>query len=210
MVDDNQNIDQLLGMISNKEPDLVEFRLDKLNNFRTVEAIAREKTAPAIATDKSNRDAATKQKLLLEAASAGFEFIDIDLASMPRHMIHEVKSHGAEVVVSFHDFSKTPSPEELIQVLDSEVKVGGDVCKIVTTALSAHDNLSVLRFVEEKAGETRLVSFAMGRHGIPSRILSPLFGAEFTFASLNEAAKTADGQLTIDNIRNVWQLLGVQ
>ncbi len=189
---------------------MVEFRLDKLSNFGTLEAIAREKTAPAIATDKSNRDASTREKLLLGAASAGFEFVDVDLASMPSHTIDEVRSHGAEVIVSFHDFSKTPSAEQLKQVLDSEVRAGGDVCKIVTTALSAHDNLSVLRFVAEKAGETRLVSFAMGRHGIPSRILSPLFGAEFTFASLNEAAKTADGQLTIDNVRSVWKLLGVQ
>lgn len=209
IVDDTQNMDQLLGMTSKKEPDLVEFRLDKIRNLGTLEVIARDKTAPAIATDKSNRKTATREKLLVGAASAGFEFIDIDLASMHSSTIHEVKSHGAEVVLSYHDFSKTPSPEELKHVLDSEIGSGADVCKIVTTALSAHDNLSVLRFVEEKARQTRLVSFAMGRHGIPSRILSPMFGAEFTFASLNEGAKTADGQLTIDNIRSVWELFGV-
>ncbi len=189
---------------------MVEFRLDKLSNFGTLEAIARQKTVPAIATEKSIRDSAIREKLLLGAASAGFEFVDVDLASPPRPPIRDLKSLGAEVIVSFHDLSKTPSPEELKQVLDSEVRAGGDVCKIVTTALSAHDNLSVLHFVEERARETRLVSFAMGRHGIPSRVLSPLFGAEFTFASLTEATKTADGQLTIDNIRGVWKLLGVQ
>ncbi len=196
-------------MISKKEPDLVEFRLDRIRNWGTLEAIAREKTVPAIATDKSNRGTVTREKLLVGAASAGFEFIDVDLASLPSSTISEVKSYGSKVVVSFHDFSKTPSPEELRDVLDSEVRAGSDICKIVTTALSARDNLSVLRFVEENGGETRLVSFAMGRHGIPSRILSPLFGAEFTFASLNEAAKTADGQLTIDNVRSVWELFGV-
>ena len=91
MVDDGQNINQLLSLISKKEPDLVEFRLDQLSNFGTLEAIAREKTVPAIATEKSNRDAATREKLLLGAASAGFEFIDVDLASLPKPAISEVK-----------------------------------------------------------------------------------------------------------------------
>jgi 3-dehydroquinate dehydratase-1 len=192
MLDERQNVGQLLGLISKKEPDLVEFRLDKLSNFGTLETIAREKTVPAIATEKSNRDSAMREKLLLGAASAGFDFVDIDLGSPPRPPIRDLKSLGAKVIVSFHDLSKTPSPKELNQVLNSEIRAGGDVCKIVTTALSAHDNLSVLHFVEEKAGQTRLVSFAMGRHGIPSRVLSPIFCAEFTFASLTEADQTAD------------------
>ncbi len=77
--------------------------------------------------------------------------------------------------------------------MDSQIRTGSDVCKIVTTAVHPRDNLSILRFIEERSAETRLVSFAMGRHGIPSRVLSPLFGAEFTFASLTETSKTADG-----------------
>ncbi len=211
MVDGSENIDQLLGLISQKKPDLVEFRLDNLSNSGALEDIARKKTFPAIATDKSNRNAATTVKLLLGAASAGFEFVDVDLASpQTKPTVPKVKSLGAEVIVSFHDFSKTPSPDQLEKVLDSQIEAGSDICKVVTTALHPHDNLSILRFLDEKSAETRLVSFAMGNHGIPSRILSPLFGAEFTFASLAEASKTADGQLTIDNLRSVWQILGVQ
>ena len=81
--------------------------------------------------------------------------------------------------------------------------------KIVTTAKYPRDNLTVLNFVENNATTARLVSFAMGPLGIPSRVLSPLFGAEFTFASLGEQSRTAEGQLSIDNLRNVWQILGV-
>jgi 3-dehydroquinate dehydratase type I len=211
MVDDSENIDQLLGHVSQKKPDLVEFRLDKLSNFATIEEIARKKTFPAIATDKSDRDAGTTEKLLLSAASAGFEFVDLDLSyPLAKAAVRQVKSLGAEVIVSFHDSSKTPPAEKLKEVLDSQIRAGSNICKIVTTALHPHDNLSILHFLEEKSAKTRLVSFAMGRQGIPSRILSPLFGAEFTFASLAEDSKTADGQLTIDNLRSVWQLLGVQ
>ncbi len=199
----------MLSVISSKRPDLVEFRLDNLNNIKTIEEIAKKKTTTAIATDMSERDTAARKKLLLTAASSGFELIDLDLA-LATSTVRDVKAAGAEAIVSFHDSSKTPSLQELTRVLDAEVKAGGDVCKVVTTALSARDNLSVLGFLEEKAQETRLVSFAMGRYGVPSRILSPLFGAEFTFASLTDAGRTADGQVTIDNIRSVWQLLGIQ
>jgi 3-dehydroquinate dehydratase type I len=190
---------------------LVEFRIDNLNNFTVLEDIADQKHFPAIATDRSNREAALTKKLLMTAASSGFEYVDLDLDSpLTRSDIHELKSMGSELIRSFHDFSKTLSSEELDQVLDSEITAGGDICKVVTTAVAPRDNLRILGFVEEKSAETRLVSFAMGRYGLPSRILSPLFGAEFTFASLTEGSKTADGQLTIDDLRSAWQLLGVQ
>lgn len=209
MAEGSHNLDQLLALISEKQPDLVEFRLDGLNSSQTIEEIGRKKTFAAIATDRSDRDLATKEKLLLAAASAGFEFIDVDLDAA-RPAVSEVKALGSEAIVSFHHPTKTPSWQELEHVLEAEVKAGGDICKVVTTALTAHDNLSILRFVEENARDTKLVSFAMGQHGVPSRILSPLFGAEFTFASLTDADKTADGQITIDKIRSVWRLLGIQ
>jgi 3-dehydroquinate dehydratase type I len=185
--------------------------LDSLNNPETLEKIAKKKTCPAIASDRSGRDVATTKKLLLDAASAGFEFIDIDSTSPPiRAAIPELKALGAEVILSFHDFSKTPSPDELKDTLYSQIRTGSDLCKVVTTAVHPQDNLRILDFLEEESSKTRLVSFAMGRQGILSRIFSPLFGAEFTFASLSDASKTADGQLTIDTLRSVWQILGVQ
>jgi len=167
------------------------------------------KQYPAIATVKSKRD--NLRKFLLGAAYSGFEFVDVDLAaSRASDIVKELKGAGTEVIVSFHDNSKTPKRKELMRILKAEIKAGGDVAKIVTTAVHEVDNLEVLNLLKDKPSDSRLVTFAMGRHGVPSRILSPLFGAEFTFASLNELSKTAEGQLTIDNLRSAWQLLGVQ
>jgi 3-dehydroquinate dehydratase/shikimate dehydrogenase len=211
MVDGNQDVEQLIGLISQKKPDLVEFRLDNLNNFTLLEHIARKKSFPAIASDRSERDVALTKKMLMTAASSGFEYVDIDLHStITESDIRRFKSAGSELIRSFHDFSKTPCSGKLDQVLDSQIKAGGDICKVVTTAVTLGDNLSILRFVEEKSPVTRLVSFAMGWYGVPSRILSPLFGSEFTFASLSEDSRTAEGQLTVDKLRSVWQILGVQ
>jgi 3-dehydroquinate dehydratase type I len=211
MVENAENVPNLIERISQKKPDIVEFRFDKVRDPSVVRLIAKEKDLPAIATDRSNRDPAASAKLLSEAASAGFEYVDVDLASpFMKESVKEVKSHSGQVIVSFHDFTKTPPTTELNQLLSSEMKANADICKIVTTARELRDNLTLLSFVEERAREARLVSFGMGTEGVPSRILSPLFGAEFTFAALTERERTADGQLSIENIRSVWQILGVQ
>lgn len=190
---------------------MVEFRIDSLNNLNEIEDVANKKHWLAVATDRSNRPAATKEKLLLGAASAGFELIDVDV-NFPQAeaFVRKVKSIGSKTILSFHDESRTPTSNELQKILESQTKIGGDLCKLVTTALHPRDNLRILNFLEEKPTGIKLITFAMGPLGVPSRILSPLFGAEFTFAALEGTSKTAEGQLTIDDLRSAWRLLGVQ
>jgi 3-dehydroquinate dehydratase-1 len=75
-----------------------------------------------------------------------------------------------------------------------------DYIKIIGKATSVEDNLKMLtlpQFAEKKG--IQIVAFAMGRKGTISRILSPIFGAAFTFASLDEA--TAPGQIPLDEMK---------
>jgi 3-dehydroquinate dehydratase len=57
--------------------------------------------------------------------------------------------------------------------------------------------------------KTNIVCFAMGKKGVLSRIFSPLFGAYFTYASVNQGLETASGQLDIQRLRKIYSLLGV-
>jgi len=169
------------------------------------------KPVPLIATDKSDRGSNATLELLSHAAAAGFDFVDIDLSTASSNpIVRKLKSQGTEIIVSFHDYSRTPSPEELRKVLQAEKLADGDICKIVTTAVKPSDNLTILDLVADESANAKLVSFAMGSRGIPSRILSPWFGAEFTFAAYSEESRTADGQLSIDALRMVWQALEIQ
>ena len=88
--------------------------------------------------------------------------------------------------------------------------MGAEVCKIVTTANQVEDNLTTLNFVSKASKKAKIVSFAMGEFGKPSRLLSPVFGAFFTFASIDEKRKTAKGQLTIQEMRRAYELLGLR
>jgi 3-dehydroquinate dehydratase type I len=199
---------RVMKQVSEKNPDLVEFRLDRIRDSKTLESIAKKKgTFRTIATDKAKRKPLAQKRLLCAASELGFDYVDVDLAD-PLGMIQELKSSNTQIIISHHDPSGTPDLRTLNAVLKQAQRSGADVCKIVTTAKHPRDNLIVLNFVERNAQTTRLVSFAMGKLGIPSRVLSPFFGAEFTFASLGESNQTAPGQLSIDKMRQAWQMLG--
>ena len=209
MVRDDTNIGAMIECISSKKPDLVEIRIDKLHERRPLEEIAKKKSFPIIATDRSDRDRRSKLDQLSDAAGLGFDIVDIEIPTSDA-VVKQLKRQGAEVILSFHDYSRTPTREELSKILEAEKKLEGDICKVVTTARLPHDNLTILEFVEHEATKGRLVSFAMGKEGVPSRILSPIFGAEFTFAALDDERRTAEGQVTIDELRSTWEILGLR
>jgi 3-dehydroquinate dehydratase type I len=204
----HDSIPSLLKRISSKEPDLIEYRLDYLTESSALETIVKSKRCPIIAADRSRRK--QSRTLLLSAAEIGFDFIDVDISfPLARSIIKELKTHDVRVIASHHDSQKTPPEKRLIQLLQVERKIGGDVCKLVTTATQPADNLIVLQFINKSSRTTKIVSFAMGELGIASRVLSPFFGAEFTFASVDGRSKTAAGQMSIDDLRRIWKMLGI-
>ena len=55
--------------------------------------------------------------------------------------------------------------------------------------------------------ETNIVAFAMGSLGLPSRILSPLVGGDFTYASIEKGAESAPGQITVADLKKLYQMV---
>jgi 3-dehydroquinate dehydratase-1 len=196
--------------------DLIEIRLDSLTSFDGVADIASCTKTPLIATNKPvafggkyNGTEPDRQQVLLTAARNGFEYVDVDLGTQNQtELIAKVHELKAKVVVSFHDFVQTPALSVLHGIFVDQVALGADVCKLVTTAQKVEDNLTVLQFVSGVSKKGKVVCFAMGELGKASRLLSPVFGAFFTFASLGENMKTANGQLTIQELHQAYTALG--
>ncbi|MCX8150065.1 MAG: type I 3-dehydroquinate dehydratase [Candidatus Bathyarchaeota archaeon] len=187
----------------------IEVRLDMLDSHVDLSALRAKTTLPLIATDKAVRTETEHQNILQNAARSGFEYVDFDLLKLKAPTVTKaVKAIGAKCIVSFHDNVNTPTTKKLETVLKKELAYGADVCKIVTTATNNEDNLKVLNFVAAASVKVKLVCFAMGELGKPSRILSPLFGGFFTFASLGRGNKTAPGQMTISEMKTIYKLLG--
>ena len=216
-----KTVDEAFCLIEKAEAqhaDLIEIRLDSLKNHDRIAEIPRCSKTPLIATNKSMEHHGKfcgsedeRQKILVDAARNGFEYVDVDL-STPNigKLVGNLHKVGAKTIVSFHDFDWTPRLSQLNKILEVEIAWGAKVCKIVTTARNVEDNLTILDFVSKASKKAKLVCFAMGELGKPSRLLSPVFGAFFTFASLDEKRKTAKGQLTIQEMRRAYEVLGLR
>jgi 3-dehydroquinate dehydratase type I len=193
--------------------DFIEIRLDRLEdcleNRQGLADLAAHGKTPKIATDKTSRTETAHRQLLTAAAKSGFEYIDVEL-STPRleALVKELRALGAKSIVSFHKFDGSLSISELNSVLEREIASGAEVCKIVTTAKQMEDNLNTLNFTSTASSKAKLVCFCMGERGKVSRLLSPLFGGFFTFASLEQGNETASGQMTIQEMKAAYEILG--
>jgi 3-dehydroquinate dehydratase type I len=204
---------QLIEKAEADHADFIELRLDRLKdcleNNRGLADLAAHGKTPKIATDKGSRTETERRQLLLNAAKSGFEYVDAELSTPQlEDLVKELKAQGAKPIVSFHKFDGSLSLSELNSVLEREISSGADVCKIVTTAKRMEDNLTSLNFTSTASSKTKLVCFCMGESGKVSRLLSPLFGGLFTFASLERGSETASGQMTIQEMKTVYALLG--
>jgi 3-dehydroquinate dehydratase type I len=193
--------------------DFIEMRLDRLEdcleNQRGLVDLAAHGKTPKIATDKAARTETEHRQVLLNAAKSGFEYIDVELCTPQlEDLVKELKALGAKSIVSFHKFDGSLSTSELTSILEREISSGAEVCKIVTTAKQMEDNLTALNFTSTASSKTKLVCFCMGELGKVSRLLSPLFGGFFTFASLDQGKETASGQMTIQEMKAAYEILG--
>jgi len=198
------------------EADYIEVRLDSLRRIEALERIANSTDLPVIATNRKRSEGGRfkgtekeRIEILLEAAWKGFDYVDIELSTENvRSVAREIRKAGSKPIISFHDFDGTPPEPQLENILEREIDTGAYICKLVCNATKIEDNCLLLSFISKVRRRARIVCFAMGKLGIPSRILSPLYGSAFTFASIQKGLESATGQLTISELRKIYNLMG--
>lgn len=185
--------------------DLLEIRLDLMESFLLGDILGAA-TKPVIMTYRSKKEGGkgsthrkTQIRYLLEAIEANADFVDVEY-SMPlehRDKIFRCRG-GSKIILSAHLRNGTPPQEELELIFRRMVATGADLVKIVTQALSPHDNLRVMNLIPLAVKlDVKVITFCMGPLGRMSRILSPLLGGYLTFASLEAGEESADGQIPV-------------
>ena len=213
-----KNINEALKLIEkaeNAHADFVEVRFDRLEETRNLHDLSKSTDLPLIAANKlvSERGYFSgteieRQQTLQNAAKHGFEFVDVDFLSPKRDgTICMLRELHAKTIVSYHNYDGIISTSAMKRIFDQQIASGASVCKIVLTAKQIEDNLHVLNFVSFASTMAQLVCFCMGEKGKISRLLSPLFGAFFTFATLERGRETAPGQMTIAEMQEEYSLL---
>jgi len=196
---------------ASSQADLLEVRIDLIGD--DWEKVAGQLNKPWIACNRTAAEGgrwqgneARRIEKLLQAVEMGADTVDIELRTKNLANIVKLIKRRAKCLVSYHDLEKTPPFAAMKRLVEQQTKAGADICKVVTTARSFEDNLSVLRLIREFPG-ARVVAFAMGPQGMTSRVLCPLVGGDFTYASAAQGQESAPGQMTVSELREIYGMM---
>lgn len=196
--------------------DYVEIRFDFLRPDVLHEALeaARDIKDRTIFTLRSSSEggifAASEQDRLdwlLKLAELKPMLLDVELNTLKDNdaLVECLEKQRTRLLVSWHDFKRTPSKERIADIL-SEMRIYSNYVKIVTTAEIIEDALRLLEMYDETSTGLHPIFFAMGEAGVISRILCTLVGnAPFTYASLDKVI--APGQLTVQQMKKLYTMM---
>ena len=193
-----------------KESDLAEIRFDFLKPSQVPEALELTKKdlkrtvctlRPKTEGGKFSSTEKERISILKLISEYNPYLIDMEFNTLKKNkeLLKYVRKSKTPILVSWHDFKKTPSVEALLKRFN-EMKKFSNFVKIVTNAKKVTDASYVLSLYAQSKG-TNLVTFAMGDHGRISRILCLYLGSPFTYVSLGKAV--APGQFSLKEIKKI-------
>ncbi len=205
-----------IEVIEKLNTDLIEHRIDFMGEIEGLEKIYTASKFPVIATNRSSSSGGyytgtEKSRIasLIDAINAGCTMIDIELKTqneMKEELIKHAKKNNCGVIISQHDFERTPTTIKLHNIMKMEQSQGADIGKIVTTAHSIEDCHRVLSLLlKAKKENFPLVAFTMGETGRFTRVIGSLYGAPFTYTFAGD--RVAPGQLRAATLRAVHEVI---
>jgi 3-dehydroquinate dehydratase-1 len=206
--------------------DLVELRIDffnEVNNLLKVDEVLKTvreslKEIPLIFTFRSLLEGGEREisieeyeKLLILAVDSGYiDIIDIEIMkdfdgfNKLSDYAHE---KGILVIASSHDFSKTPTQDEILFRLMKMSNEGADIPKIAVMPKCEEDVVTLLKatVIAKTCIDNPIVTISMGKLGAVTRIAGETFGSAITFATAGK--KSAPGQIEVKKLKEAMDLL---
>ena len=183
---------------------LVELRLDWLSKAPDLNRLLAVRSSPVVVTcrrpidgGRSKMTEDQRQTLLRHAIVEGVEYVDIedDIAT-------KIRRYGkTKRIISYHDFNGTPDTIE--ERYGQMCQLDADIIKIVTMAQSPQDNIRLLKLVQ--GAKIPTIAFCMGEFGLVSRVLCGKYGAPFTYATFSSDRVLAPGQLSFEEMKNLYR-----
>src|SRR5207245_9116234 len=105
--------------------------------------------------------------ILRDVLNEVFEYVNLNYETGNlSSKLDQLRRRNAKIILSTHYYSRTPNLRQLRSIIETLRSNKPDVCKVITTARSAADNLIVLNALEENHDGIPLVCFAMGETGV--------------------------------------------
>ncbi|MFQ6320789.1 type I 3-dehydroquinate dehydratase [Bacillus halotolerans] len=209
------------------DPDIVEWRVDVFEKADDSEAVIkmisklRESLRDKLFlfTFRSHKEGGSKEMdvssyiALLETAirTKDIDFIDIELFSGEANveaLVSLAGENGVYVIMSNHDFQKTPAKDEIISRLRKMQELGAHIPKIAVMPKDAGNLLTLLDAtytMKTKYADRPMITMSMSGTGLVSRLSGEIFGSACTFGAGEEAS--APGQIPVSELRNVLEVL---
>lgn len=218
------------GIVLTIQPDLVEWRADYLHGvtdesfcLECLEAIHSVIGAyPLLFTLRIDAEGGQqtidpdKRLHLIKKViqSQKIDLVDIEYINGPafvQQVAQLAKQHNVLLIVSNHDFEKTPPKEEIVQRLRNAQEAGADLPKIAVMPQSEQDVLELLSATNTfrtQHAKVPAITMSMAGMGVISRLTGGIFGSAITFGVLKTAS--APGQISVKSLRSVLSLLQEQ
>ncbi len=148
---------------------------------------------------------ASQLEVLTKAIAAGCQIVDLEVQSASKskpEAVARLRSRG-RLLISSHDFKATRKLED---TLKSMLVIPADFYKVVTTATTLSDNVTMMKFLQTNSDKYSLVGLCMGEQGIISRVLSVRSGSVFTFGAVSAVQQTAPGQISARDLRSIYRI----
>lgn len=203
-----------------KKPDIWEWRLDFMETSEEAELIEtlsliRELTfpSPLLVTYRTVQEGgqgrlrsnAYANLLQLIAKSQLCDLVDVELFSEDnKQLVASIHAEGVYVIVSNHDFEKTPPKEELIWRLREMQFINGDIGKLAVMPKRPHDVLCLLDAADQMKtlyADRPFIVMSMGDLGAISRLGGHHYGSSATFAA--GSTPSAQGQLPVELMKQL-------
>lgn len=213
--------------LENAKYDLVEWRVDFYENVSDVNSVMdiliKIRTmipkVPIIFTFRSKKEGGEKSIDFDDYIDLNIKVIEsklIDLVDVELFMgdkvvkkiLNYAHKNDVKVIISNHDFEKTPSKDEIVRRLVNMIKIGGDIPKIAVMPQNQDDVLTLLSAtnkIKEKYKDRPIITMSMGQLGLISRLCGQLFGSDLTFGSAGKVS--APGQIDTRDLDLVLNLL---
>ena len=175
-------------------PLLLEIRIDRFRNLSNSYVLSKIRSLkkvglPLIVTIRSRKEGGARAlsgstrlelfKKILPLSNA----VDVELSSsdLRKKLIPLARRSGKRVILSYHNFSSTPSESFMVQFIRKARRSGADGVKLAVTPKTSRDLARLLR-VTHRHRKENLITLAMGKLGSPSRTLGFLFGSLLTYS----------------------------
>jgi len=134
-----------------------------------------------------------------------FSYVDIEESSYEENL--KPKNSKSKIILSYHNFKKTPPDWYLQKVVRSMQDDNPEVIKIATFVKEDYDMMKLFRLMVSKDFKEKRVIIGMGDKGKITRFLGPILGNFYTYVVLDNEKNIAPGQVKLSEIKNFISLL---